>query len=197
MSLRNLMSNRQAQRCIVALSILTMCFALEACVTSREALLGPDTRVLPFSPGTRFEVYERQEARDSWKQSNDAILIADDDLVVRNENDHDPQLGSFSFHPNGDRKFLVQVNFGGHYAYAALEIRNGEGLLQLMDCDKIDQDRFRSAGGRVVVNGVKECHLDTASKPLELLRSIAANLPPPTLRYVPIRRPSSVRPRMP
>src|SRR5690349_15207830 len=50
MSLRYLMSNRQAQCCIVALSILTTSFALEACVTSREALLGPDTRVLPFSP---------------------------------------------------------------------------------------------------------------------------------------------------
>ena len=188
---RYLMSNRQAQRCMVALSILTTSFALEACVTSKEALLGPDTRVLPFSTGMRFEVYERQEARDSWKKSNDAILVADDDLVVRDENH--PELESFSFHPNGDRKFLVQANFGHHYAYAALEIRNGEGLLELMNCDKIDQDRFRRAGGSVVVEwGVKECRLDTASKPLELLRSIAAT-PSGTHRYVPIRRPSSVK----
>ena len=55
-------------------------------MTSREALLGHDTRVLPFNTGTRFEVYERQEARDSWKKSADGILVADDDLVVRDEN---------------------------------------------------------------------------------------------------------------
>jgi hypothetical protein len=191
MPVRYFMSIRHAQRCIVALSILTTSFALEACVTSREALLGPDTRVLPFSTGTRFEVYGRQEASDSWKQSNDAILVADDDLGVRDEND--PKLGSFSFHPNGDRKFLVQVRLEDHYAYAALEIRNGEGLLDIMHCDKIDQDRFQKAGGRVgVVGWVKECKLDTASniKPLELLRSIAATTSGPINRYVPIRRPS-------
>lgn len=190
------MAKRHAQRCIVALSILTTSFALEACVTSREALLGLDTRVLPFSTGTTFEVYWRQEARDSWKQSNDAILVADDDLGVRDENLLDPKLGSFSFHPNGDRKFLVQARFEDHYAYAALEIRNGEGLLDIMDCDKIDQDRFQNAGGRVgVVGWVKECKLDTASniKPLELLRSIVATTSGPINRYVPIRRPSSVK----
>jgi hypothetical protein len=189
------MSNRQAQRWILALSILTTSFALAACVTSREALLGPDTRVLLFSTRARFKVYERLEARDSWKQSNDGILVADDDLVVRDENH--PQFESFSFHPNGDRKFLVQANFGHHYAYAVLEIRNGEGLLDPMNCDKIDQDRFQRAGGSVNSEWVKECKLDTAPKPLELLRSIAATSSEPTLRYVPIRRPSSVRPRTP
>jgi hypothetical protein len=81
----------------------------------------------------------------------------------------------------------VQANFGHHYAYAALEIRNGEGLLDPINCDKIDQDRFRSAGGSVVVGPVKECKLDTASKPLELLKAIAATQSA-TTRYVPIRR---------
>jgi hypothetical protein len=61
----------------------------------------------------------------------------------------------------------------------ALEIRNGERLLEPMNCDKIDQDKFRRAGGSVVV---PECKLDTAAKPLELLRSIAATPSGPTHR---------------
>jgi hypothetical protein len=41
------------------LSVWGISLLLSACVVSKEPLLGPDNRVLPFSPPMKFEVYER------------------------------------------------------------------------------------------------------------------------------------------
>jgi hypothetical protein len=97
---------------------------------------------------------------------------------------------SFARWTGGQRRFLVQSNFGTHYAYGVLEIRNGEGLLKSMVCAKIDRKAFGAAGGTVVTregSPDSECQLDSASKPLDLLKSVAAHASGFEQRYVPAR----------
>lgn len=83
---------------------------------------------------------------------------------------------------------MVQGNFGTYYAYGVLEVRNGEGLLKWMACSKIDKDAFRAAGGTIGTEGLLDlaCQLDSASKPLDLLRTVADHASGFELRYVPV-----------
>ena len=64
--------------------VLTLGLAAAGCVTSKTPLLGPDSRVLPFLPGAKFETYERDEAREPWKK-NDTLTVftADQSLAIR------------------------------------------------------------------------------------------------------------------
>src|ERR1700704_3953500 len=116
--------------------VLALGLFLAGCVTSKTPLLGPDSRVLPFLPGAKFETYERDDARAPWKKNDNlSVFTADQSLTIR-EQDKD-----------------------GHYAYGVLDIRNSEGVITGFGCKGIDQAAFRRQGGKIV----KEvCELDGA-----------------------------------
>jgi hypothetical protein len=185
---KRIMGHELFARSCSRLSVWGVSLSLSACVVSKEPLLGPDSRVLPFSPPMKFEVYERASARDAWKKQTDISLVADQRLVVRS----DSSVEWYTFHPLGGQRFLVQAfMMKDNYAYGVLEIRNGEGFVSMMLCDNIDQRAFKAAGGTINQGVPVTCELDSASKPLELLKSIAARSFGPEqryeLRYVPVR----------
>jgi hypothetical protein len=165
---------------------IAMSVSVNGCVISTEPLLGPDSRVLPFTPPMSFEVYERDSEHGAWRRKENVTLVADKQLVVRDDR-HQNDRG-LTFHPHGPGQFLVQANFHSHYGYGVLEVHNREGILKSLDCAKIDQMAFRAAGGTVIRQETPpfQCNLDTASKPLELLASIAAHTSGVQFRYVPM-----------
>jgi hypothetical protein len=135
------------------LSVWVISLSLTACIVSKDPLLGPDSRVLPFLPPMKFEVYERASARDPWQKRTDVTLAADQRLVVSNERGG-PGSESYTFHSLGPQRFLVQAFMRDNYAYGVLEVRNGEGILSMMACENVDQGAFRSAGGTVKQNSI-------------------------------------------
>ena len=169
---------------------LTLSLAIAGCVTSKSPVLGPDSRVLPFLPGSKFETYERDDARASWKK-NDSLTIftADPSLTVREVDDAGKPKNqeTTTIHPLGPGRFLVQTHFvnDGHYAYGVLDIRNGEAVITAFGCKVIDQAAFRRQGGEVVKDA---CELDGAPDPLAVLRKLAAKPAGPQMRYVPVQK---------
>ena len=134
-----------------------------------------------------FEVYERDTDQDFRVRKRDVTLVADQQLEVRDEKD--PKGFRYTFHPKGNRRFLVQRSVGNYYACSTLEIDNGEYVLTWLDCSKIDQGAFRAAGGSVVKHegsSAFECQLDSASKPIKLLNSVATRASCFQQRYVPV-----------
>jgi hypothetical protein len=114
-------------------------------------------------------------------------LVADQRLEVRDEGAA-PGSDSYTFHPLGPQRFVVQALIKNNYAYGVLEVRNGEGFLTMMACENIDQRAFRAAGGTIKQASTPvTCELDSASRPLELLNSIAARPRGPEQKYVPVR----------
>jgi hypothetical protein len=114
----------------------------------------------------------REQARDPWLKITDISLVADQRLVVRNDGPGE----SYTFHPLGLQRFLVQALMKEYYAYGVLEIRNGEGFLSMMLCDNINQRAFKAAGGTInqglPVTWVT-CELDSAAN-----FSAVTDLPP-------------------
>lgn len=176
--------------------VLTLSLFAAGCVTSRSPVLGPDTRVLPFLPGTQFETYERDEARAPWKK-NEALstFTADRSLEITELDDGGKPKNSdtTTIHPLSPGRFLVQTLFThtGRFAYGVLEIRNGEGVVTGFGCKVIDQAAFRRDGGTIVKDDGKiakdnNCSLDTASNPLAILRKLAAKPAGPQMRYIPV-----------
>jgi len=169
---------------------LTLGLAVAGCVTSKTPLLGPDSRVLPFLPGAKFETYERDDARAPWKKNDNlSVFTADQSLTIREQDEagKPKNQDTTTIHPLGTGRFLVQTHFvnDGHYAYGVLDIRNGEGVITGFGCKGIDQAAFRRQGGKIV----KEvCELDGAPKPLAILRELAAKPVGPQMRYVPVQK---------
>jgi hypothetical protein len=169
---------------------LTLGLAVAGCVTSKAPLLGPDSRVLPFLPGAKFETYERDDARDPRKK-NDTLTVftADQSLAIRelDETGKPKNPDTTTIHPLGPGRFLVQTHFVNqdHYAYGVLDIRSGEGVITGFGCKVIDQATFRRDGGKVVKEA---CELDAAPDPLAILRNLAAKPAGPQMRYVPAQK---------
>jgi hypothetical protein len=169
---------------------LTLGLAVAGCVTSKAPLLGSDSRVLPFLPGSKFETYERDDARAPWKK-NDSLttFTADQSLAIREMDDagKPKNQDTTTIHPLGPGRFLVQTHFvnQGHYAYGVLDIRDGEGVITAFGCKVIDQAAFRRDGGKVVKEA---CELDGAPEPLAILRKLAAKPAGPQMRYVPVQK---------
>jgi len=169
---------------------LMLGFAVAGCVTSKMPVLGPDSRVLPFLPGAKFETYERDDADASWKK-NDSLTIftADQNLTIRelDEAGKPKNQETTTIHALGSGRFLVQTHFvnDGHYAYGVLDIRNGEGVITGFGCKVIDQAAFRRDGGKIVKDA---CELDGAPDPLAILRELAAKPAGPQMRYVPLQK---------
>ncbi len=169
---------------------LTLGLAAAGCVTSKTPVLGPDSRILPFLPGAKFETYERDNARDPWKKNgNLTVFTADQSLAIRelDEAGKANNEDTTTIHALGPRRFLVQTHFvnQGHYAYGVLDIRNGEGVITGFGCKVIDQAAFRRDGGKVVKEA---CELDAAPDPLAILRKLAAKPAGPQMRYVPVQK---------
>jgi hypothetical protein len=169
---------------------LTLSLAIAGCVTSRTPVLGPDSRVLPFLPGAKFETYERDDAREPWKKNDTlTVLTADQSLTIRELDDagKPKNQDTTTIHPLGPGRFLVQTHFvnQGHYAYGVLEIRNGEGIATGFGCKVIDQAAFRGDGGKIAKDA---CELDAAPDPLAILRKLAAKPAGPQMRYVPVQK---------
>jgi len=173
-------------RCLV----LLLGLALAGCVTSTTPLLNTDSRVLPFLPGSTFEVYERDDARAPWKKNPArSTFTADKSLVVRelDKSGKPKQDATYTFHPLGGERFLVQAQFkdGEPYAYGVLEVHNGEGVATGLNCKMLDQEAFRRDGGTIADDF---CKLDGAPDPLALLRKLAASPVGPQVRYVPVAK---------
>ncbi len=173
-------------RCLV----LLLGLVLAGCMTSKAPLLSADSRVLPFLPGTVFEVYERDDARAPWnKNAARSTFTADRSLVVRelDQTGKPKDDATYTFHPLGSERFLVQAQFkyGEPYAYGVLEVRNGEGLVTGLNCKSLDQAAFRRDGGTIKDDF---CELDAAPDSLALLRKLAASPAGPQVRYVPVAK---------
>ena len=96
---------------------------------------------------------------------------------------------TYTFHPLGLQRFIVQANFGDAYGYGLLEIGQGEGHLFMLDCWRIDRQGFLAAGG-TVETGLPPgdmCVLDKVADPAAVLRAIAERPAGAELRYVPVR----------
>lgn len=171
-------------RCLV----LFLGVMLAGCVTSKAPLLSRDSRVLPFLPGTAFEVYEREKPSEPWKKNEKrAIFAADASLTVTDVDEAGKPRNEevYSFHAFAPGRLIVQAQFkrGEPYAYGVLEVRNGEGLVTGLGCKAIDQAAFRRAGGKIAKD---MCELDSAPDPLALLRKLATNPAGVQVRYVPV-----------
>jgi len=170
--------------------VLTLGLSVAGCVTSKTPLLGPDSRVLPFPSGARFETYERDDAGAPWTKNDDLTIFSADQGLTISELDaagRPKNQDTTTIHALGPGRFLVQTHFvnEGHYAYGVLEIRNGEGLVTGLGCKVIDQALFRRDGGKVVKDS---CELDGAPDPLAILRRLAIEPAGPQMRYVPVQK---------
>jgi hypothetical protein len=171
-----------------ALSVGSVCFIVAACMTSKEPMIDPDSRVLPFAPPTRVEVYHRKSSREPWRRDEKGImtLIAGPDLIVRYKENSGSE--AYSFYPLGPRRFLAQGSLRpNEFIYGVLEIQNGEGILSMMNCDNLDETNFRKAGGTIVARDPKRCSLDGIRNPLDYLTNLAAKPFGSQIRYVPVR----------
>lgn len=170
-------------RLIRAVVLSAAALFASGCVISKKPLLGADTRVLPFASGTKFESFSRKQERDPWtRDTRSPTYTANAALEVR-EGDH--KFPVLTFHPVDLGKYIIQGQFENGYAYAFLVVRNGEGFVSQLECDKIDANLFKTGGGVIESNGT-ECSLDRAPHPLQLLRQIGERAPV-NGRFVPSR----------
>jgi len=172
---------------------LGLCLAFAAlaggCVISKNPLLGPGDRAVPFASGTAFEIHERDAAAAPWKKSDETVtLVAGADKAVRElKQSGKPADDYYTFHPLGPGRFLMQARFGPErYAYGVLEVRAGEGVFTAFQCKTIDQAAFRSAGGAVTAD---DCVLDGVADAPAYLRRLAGDPTGAQVKYVPVRKP--------
>jgi len=170
--------------------VLTLALSVGGCITSKTPLLGPDSRVLPFLSGAKFETYERDDESAPWSK-NDTLTTfsADQSSTIRelDETGTPRNQDTTTIHSLGPGRFLVQTHFVNqdHYGYGVLDVHNGEGLVTGLGCKAIDQAAFRQDGGKVVKD---TCELDGAPDPLAILRRLAARPAGPQMRYVPVNK---------
>jgi hypothetical protein len=168
---------------------LAIAFLAGGCVISREPVFGPETRVVPFASGTRFQIYQRDTPESAWEQDRDeAVLVAGADKVVREADaSGKPEGGeSYTFHPIGPNRYLAQADFGnGRHGYGVLEIRRGEGLLAAFQCKAIDPALLQRAGVTTIAG---DCIIDRATDRTGFLRQLAARPPAATVKYVPVKK---------
>ena len=168
--------------------IALLAISAGGCVLSDKPLFGPETRVVPFTSGSQFEVYERANSQEPWKKRDATItLTANADSTVSVPDIYRSQgAQEMTFHSLSPGRFLIQIrNDKGRYAYLVLETRQDEDIATTMICNEMDQEAFRRAGGTVKD---AECNLDSAPDPAALLKQIASNPRGPQHRYVPVKR---------
>jgi len=163
-------------------AILTVPF-LCSCVTSKEPILGPDTRVLPWIIPKKFQIFDKNGANAPWTKGQEVTLVPDlNDLTIRVGND------VFSLHPIGFRRFLAQTFVKDHYVYGIVEIRDGEGIVSLMNCESFDRNLILAAGATIEKRFILECSLDKANNPLNSLFQLASRAKGGMeQRYVPVK----------
>lgn len=156
------------------------------CVTSKEPVFGPDTRVVPFASGTRFQIYQRDSDKDPWVlDDQEVVLVAGNDKIVRELDDSGAPSDDerYTFHSLGANRYLAQGDFGdGRFAYGLLEVRGGEAFLTGFQCSSLDATAMERAG--VKVDG-DDCEIDGVSDRAGFLRQLAARPTAPLIKYVP------------
>jgi hypothetical protein len=159
------------------------------CVISNEPVFGPETRVVPFPSGTRFEVFQREAATGPWKRDDkDIVLVAGGDKVVReaDASGKPDNKESYTFHPLGKNRYLAQGDFGnGRFAYGVLEVRGGEGLVAAFQCKSIDPGLLQHAGVKVTAD---DCVLDGTFDRAAFLKQLAARPAMALIKYVPVKK---------
>ncbi|MEX0590491.1 MAG: hypothetical protein WD207_05350 [Xanthobacteraceae bacterium] len=168
---------------------LTMALLAGGCVISKEPVFGPETRVVPFASGTRFQIFQRETAKGPWKlDDKEIVLVASADKLVREvgasgKPDDDE---SYTFHSLGPNRYLAQGDFGdGRYAYGVLEVRGGEGLVAAFQCKSIDTALLQRAGVKVTAD---DCVLDGVPDRAGFLKQLAARPTEPLIKYVPVKK---------
>jgi hypothetical protein len=159
------------------------------CVISKNPVFGADTRALPFASGTRFQIYERENGGAPWKLSDKAIVfVADAGKIVREVDDNGKidDKESYTFHPLGTDRYLVQARFQeGRYAYAVLEMSAREGILTALQCKRIERALLKEAG--VKIDG-EDCVLDGARDAAGFLKQLATKPAGSQIKYVPVQK---------
>jgi hypothetical protein len=174
--------------CLSSFALMVCALALTACIGSDKPLIDADSRVLPFASPITIEIYDRGGSSEPWrKQEKPVTLVADNQRVVRVQEKESDE--SYVFYPLEPGRFLVEgrMKSVGHFVYGVLEIRDGEGLLHHLECERIDQSAFTAAGGFVIGKLFKECRIDKIPNPLAYLKALAANPLDLQQRYVPVR----------
>jgi len=175
------------KKCLSSVVLVLCSLVLTACLNLDKSLIDADSRVLPFTPPITIEVYERENRKEPWRKQKDLVtLIADNQLLVRAKNETGD---TYAFYPLEPRRFLVEgwMKSSGRFTYGVLEMRNGEGILDHLLCENVDEAAFKAAGGTVTGINFKECNMDKISNPLALVKSLAAKPSGSQQRYVPVR----------
>ncbi len=158
------------------------------CIVSKTALNGLGERAAPFGERTTLTIFERPDAKGSWKQSEQkaVTLVGGPDKIFHSLDEKGKaEDGNFTFHPIGADRYLVQARFNAdRYGYAVLQIRNGEGLVSPLTCKATDGEVVKKAGMKMVAD---DCWLEDTKDPSGFLKSIAAAAPQPTIKYVPVK----------
>jgi hypothetical protein len=171
----------------VALVVLGALLA-SGCVISRTPVFGTESRSVPFEPGTRFRIYERESSTAPWKrEEKDVVLIASTDKSVRESDDAGKQdADEYTFYAVGADRYLVQARFGpARYAYGVLEIRGGEGYVSAFQCKKLDAAMVRDAG---ITTLAEDCLLDGVPDAGGFLKRLATRPTEALIKYVPVKK---------
>jgi hypothetical protein len=169
-------------------TIFALALLAAGCVISKEPVLGPETRVVPFASGTRFQIYERETTKAAWKPDKEiAFLVGADKVVRETDAAGNPVVGeSYTFHSIGPDRYLVHADFGaGRHAYGLLEIRGSQGFVTAFQCRSIGADLLERAG---VKRMGEDCLLDGITDPARLLKQLAARPDPALIKYVPVKK---------
>lgn len=169
--------------------LLMLPLALCACVTSKDPQFGPDSRVLPFLPGSSFDVSYRGAREPEWGKPERVTLVADQDLVVRelDESGKTKDYPRYTFHAVARGAYVVQVEFEPDrgYAFGALYVRDREGRAFNFNCENVDKASFQEFGGTV---DDKYCRTDSMSQPVRFVTELALRPVGDEARYVPVKK---------
>ena len=74
------------------------------------------------------------------------------------------------------------------YVYGIMEIRDGEAIVSLMDCEAFDRNFVLATGATIENRFILECSLDKANNPLNALLQLASRAKGGReQRYVPVK----------
>jgi hypothetical protein len=169
--------------------VLLLAALAGGCVVSKSPLAGLGERVSPFASGTRFNIFERVDAKGPWNpgEEKSVTLVAGADRVYRSVNEAGKtEDDGFSFHPLAPNRFLVAAQFSSaRFAYGMLEIRNGEGFAVPFQCKSIGPATLQRAGLKLIAD---DCWLEDTTDPVAFLKQLAERPLVPLVKYVPVKK---------
>ncbi len=158
------------------------------CVVSKTPVTGLGERAAPLGAETTLAIFERVDGKGPWKQSEQksVTLVGGPDKAFHSLDEKGTiEDGNFTFHVLGADRYLVQARFSAErYGYAVLQIQRGEGLVSPLLCKAINAEAMKKSGMKIVAD---DCWLEDTKDPAAFLKSIAANPPAPSVKYVPVK----------